>query len=323
MNLSRRQFALASLALGTGFGTSHANTVPSRPIRLIVPYAAGGSTDVFARQLGQELSTRTGQPVIVENKTGGMSVPAVQTLLQSPSDGHTFAILESVTVAVNQFLYKRPPYDPAVLQPAAKLFESALGLVVAPDFPANSVQDFVKRVKDKPGMAYGSAGMGTVLHLMMEAFLERAGAQTMTHVPYRGGLPAVQDLMAGQVSAVMVDLPTIVQHVQTGKLRLLAVTSPTRAKQFPDTPTFAEAGYAGFSGGTWFSAFLPTGTPAPTAQQLSVHLKAALESPRVSSWLNEVAMTSAYLPPNETKAEVQVLTQRYEKIIKQLNIPLL
>lgn len=321
MDLSRRQFALGSLALGSGLSSARADTFPSKTMRIIVPYAAGGSTDVFARHLGQELGARTGQSVIVENRTGGMSVPAVQGLLQSPADGHTFAIFESVTIAVNQFLYKRPPYDPETLQPAAKLFESALGLVVTPDFPANNVEEFVRRVKEKPGMSYGSSGMGTVLHLIMEAFLERAGVNTMTHIPYRGGLPAIQDLMAGQVSAVMIDLPTIVQHVQAGKLRLLAVTSPSRVKQFPNAPTFSEAGYPGFTGGTWFATYLPPGTPSAVAQQLSAHLKTALESPRVSNWLNEVTMTSAYLPPAETKAESRVLAQRYEKIIKQLNIP--
>ncbi len=322
MGLSRRQFTLTALAAGSCLtGAARAETFPSKTMRIIVPYAAGGSTDVFARHLGQELGAKTGQSVIVENRTGGMSVPAVQGLLQSAADGHTFAIFESVTVAVNQFLYKRPPYDPDTLQPAAKLFESGLGLVVAPDFPANNVQEFVRAAKEKPGMAYGSAGMGTVLHLIMEAFLERAGVKSMTHVPYRGGLPAIQDLMAGQVAAVMIDLPTIVSHVQAGKLKLLAVTSATRQKQFPNAPTFSEAGYPGFSGGTWFSAYLPPSTPATIAQQLSAQLKAALESPRVSNWLNEVAMTSAYLPPAETKAESLILTQRYERIIRQLNIP--
>lgn len=321
MNLSRRKFALASAALGPWFTNTHASTYPSKPLRIIVPYAAGGSTDVFARHLGLELGARMGQSVIVENRTGGMTVPAVQTLTQAPADGHTFAIFESVTVAVNQFLYKRPPYDPESLQPAAKLFESALGIVVHPDFPARTLKEFVSRVNEKPGTAYGSAGTGSVLHLIMEAFLERAGVKSMTHVPYRGGLPAIQDLMAGQVPAVMIDLPTIVQHVQAGKVRLLAVTSESRVKQFPDTLTFSEAGYPGFSGGTWFAAYLPPGTPSTIVQQLSTHLRAALESPRISGWLGEVAMNAAYLPPAQTKAESQTLVGKYQKIIKQLDIP--
>lgn len=321
MNLTRRQLAFAGMALSSGLSSTWASSYPSKLIRIIVPYAAGGSTDVFARHLGQELGNITGQSVMVENRTGGMSVPAVQALTQSQPDGHTFAVFESVTVAVNQFLYKRPPYDPETLQPAAKLYESALGLVVAPDFPANNVQEFVQRAKDKPGLAYGSAGMGTVLHLIMEAFLERAGVQSMTHVPYRGGLGAVQDLMAGQVAAVMVDLPTIVQHVQAGKLKLLAVTSPGRVMQFPSAPTFAESGYPGFTGGTWFAAYVPPGTPPLITQQLSNHLKATLQAPRVSDWLNEVSMTAAHLPPSETKQESQQLARRYEKIIKVLNIP--
>jgi tripartite-type tricarboxylate transporter receptor subunit TctC len=143
----------------------------------------------------------------------------------------------------------------------------------------------------------------------------------MTHVPYRSGLGAVQDLMAGQVAAVMVDLPTIVQHVQAGKLKLLAVTAAGRVMQFPNAPTFSESGYPGFTGGTWFAAYVPTGTPPLIAQQLSNHLKAALQAPRVSNWLNEVSMTAAHLPPSETKLESQQLARRYEKIIKVLNIP--
>lgn len=322
MSITRRKFAMAGAAMAPWLATSHAADYPSKPVRIIVPYAAGGSTDVFARQLGQELSARTGQSVIVENRTGGATAPAVSALTQSQPDGHTLAIFESVTVAVNQFLYRKPLYDPGLLQPAAKLYESGLGLVVAPDFPGTTVKEFVSRAQEKPGLAFGSAGTGTTLHLLMEGFLERAGVKSMIHVPYRGGLPAVQDLMAGQIAAVMVDLPTVVQLVQTGKVRLLAVTPSSRVKQFPDTPTFIEAGYPGFSGGTWFAAFVPPGTPPAVTQQLSLHLKGALESPRIIAWLNEVAMSPAYLPPAEAKVESQVLVKKYEKTIKQLNIPL-
>lgn len=322
MSITRRQFTMAGAAMTPWLATSHAADYPSKPVRIIVPYAAGGSTDVFARQLGQELSARIGQSIFVENRTGGATAPAVSALTQSQPDGHTLAIFESVTVAVNQFLYRKPLYDPGLLQPTAKLYESGLGLVVAPDFPATTVKEFVSRAQEKPGLAFGSAGTGTTLHLLMAGFLERAGVRNMIHVPYRGGLPAVQDLMAGQIAAVMVDLPTVVQLVQTGKVRLLAVTASSRVKQFPDAPTFIEAGYPGFSGGTWFAAYVPPGTPPSVTQQLSLHLKGALESPRIIAWLNEVAMSPAYLPPAEAKAESQVLVKKYEKTIKQLNIPL-
>ena len=297
-----------------------ASTYPSKPIRIILPYSPGGAGDGFARQLGVELTASLGQPVIVDNRPGGASVPAMQALNSAPPDGHTFAIFGTEGVTINHQLFKRPPYNPEKLEAIARLADIPFGIIVRADYPAGNLKEFVDRIKTDSNTAFASPGAGTPIHLMMEIFRQRAGLDKMVHVPYKGSAPAVQDMLSGQVNVAMLDPATPLQHIKAGKIRLLAVASERRLPNFPDVPTIAESGYPGFSAIGWYAAYAPPGTPAEIVNKLSAALKAAVQTPKVSKWLTDMELIPAYMPPEQTRAETARETAQYSVIVKRLGI---
>ncbi|MBI5275115.1 MAG: tripartite tricarboxylate transporter substrate binding protein [Burkholderiales bacterium] len=295
---------------------------PSKPIRIILPYSAGGAGDSFLRQLGLELTASLGQPVVVDNRPGGASVPAMQALTAAAPDGHTFAMFGTEGVTINHQLFRKPPYDPEKLEAVARLADIPFGIIVRADFPAQTLKEFVEHVKSQPGTAFASPGAGTPIHLMMELFRQRAGLEKMVHIPYKGSAPAVQDILSGQVSVAMLDPATPLQHIKAGKIRLLAVASEKRLPNFPDVPTIAESGYPGFSAIGWYAAYAPPGTPPDIVNKLSAALKAAVQTPKISKWLTDMELIPAYKPPAETRSETARETAMYSVMVKRLGISL-
>ncbi|HSH89159.1 MAG TPA: tripartite tricarboxylate transporter substrate binding protein [Ramlibacter sp.] len=297
-----------------------AATFPSKPIRIILPYSPGGAGDGFLRQLGIELTASLGQPVVIDNRPGGASVPAMQALTSAAPDGHTFGMFGTEGVTINHQLFKKPPYNPEKLEAIARLADIPFGIIVRADYPAHTLKEFVDRVKSDNSTAFASPGAGTPIHLMMEMFRQRAGLDKMVHVPYKGSAPAVQDILAGQVSVAMLDAATPLQHIKAGKIRLLAVASDKRLPDFPDVPTIAESGYPGFSAIGWYAAYAPPGTPSDVVHKLSAALKAAVQTPKISKWLVDMVLIPAYMGPEDTKAETARETAKYSVIVKRLGV---
>jgi tripartite-type tricarboxylate transporter receptor subunit TctC len=318
VQLARAAMVCAALAT-TAAG---AQTFPSKSVRIIVPYAPGGATDNLARQLSVVAGEKLGQSVIVENRPGGATVIAAQALISSPPDGHTVAIFDPSTVAMNQFLFKKPSYDPAKsIVPVSQLVRIPFGIMVLDNHPAKNLKDFVAMAKAKPGMAFGSSGAGNPVHLSMEMFRAQAGLD-MTHVSYKGGSPAIQDLLGGQIPSMMMDLPSAMQMIKAGKIRVLAVTTAKRSEALPDVPTIAESGYPGFDAGSWFGAFVPAGTPAPVVARLNQVFREAVAQPNITTWIRAQSFEPATTTPDELAAIIRTDEGKYGKTIKDLNFSL-
>jgi tripartite-type tricarboxylate transporter receptor subunit TctC len=311
-------FAVTSLV---AFGVS-ADTYPSRPVRIIVAYAAGGATDSLARHLSVPAGEKLGQSVVVENKPGGATVIAAQTLIQSAPDGYTMAFFDPSTVAMNQYLFKKPPYDPAkTIAPVSMLTRIPFGIMVRTDHPVKTLSEFVAQVKAKTAVTYGHSGAGNPVHLAMERFLAQANLQ-MTHVPYRGGAPALSDLIGGQVGYLMMDVPSAMPFIKDGKVRVLAVTSAKRTEMLPNVPTIAESGYAGYEASSWFGAFVPAGTPPDVIAKLNRTLRETVAKPEVTAWIKDRTLEPATSTPEELAAVIKSDEVKYSEIIKQLNFSL-
>ncbi|MCW5658683.1 MAG: tripartite tricarboxylate transporter substrate binding protein [Burkholderiaceae bacterium] len=311
-------FAAAALAAFT----AAADSFPSKPIRILVAYAAGGATDSLARHLSVPAGEMLGQSVVVDNKPGGATVIAAQALIQSAPDGYTMAFFDPSTVAMNQYLFKKPPYDPAkAIAPVTMLTKIPFGIMVRTDHPVKSLGEFVAQVKAKTAVTYGHSGAGNPVHLAMERFLAQAGLQ-MTHVPYRGGAPALADLIGGQVGYLMMDIPSAMPFIKDGKVRVLAVTSAKRTDMLPDVPTIAELGYAGYEASSWFGAFVPAGTPPDVIAKLNKTLRDAVAKPDVTAWIKGRTLEPATSTPGELAAVIKSDEVKYAQIIKQLNFSL-
>ena len=270
--------ALALAALLSSHYAAAQSGYPSRPIRLIVPSAPGGGTDFTARTLGQKLTESLGQTVIVDNRSGAAGNIGVEIAAKSSPDGYTL-VMPITSFSINPHLYSKLPFDtvkdfsPIVLASQALLF-----LVVTPSVPAKSVSELIGVAKAKPGqLNYANSGNGTTAHLAGELFKKVAGVDIVS-VPYKGGGPAVLDLIAGRVQIYFSTIPAALTQVQAGKLRGVAVTTTKRVSLIPDVPTVAESGLPGFEVVGWFGIFAPAGTPAPIVAKLNKEINAALRS---------------------------------------------
>lgn len=261
--------AFAGLAAAQGY--------PQRTIKLIVPYATGGSTDQTARLVAESLGKRLGQPVVVENRAGAGGSIGHELVANAPADGYTLLFSAAGPLTVTPHTYAKLGYDPVKgFEPIVLVATQPLLLVVNPALPAASVGDLIKSAQDKPGkLSYGSFGNGSAAHLAGEYFKTLAKVD-MVHVPYKGSGPALVDLVGGQIDLMFDVFSTAAPLVKTGKLRALAITSTARSSQFPDVPTMQEAGVEGFEAGTWFGVLAPAGTPSPIVQTLSKAINAVL-----------------------------------------------
>lgn len=257
---------------------AQATDYPSRAIRLIVPYAPGGSADISARLIGDEWSKQLGQPIVIENRAGAGGNIGVDTVAKAKPDGYMIG-LHTVSLAINPAIFPNMPFDTLKdLAPIGTVASSQHVLAINPSVKADSVKTLIKLAKDSPGqLTYGSAGAGSTFHMSAELF--KALAQTdILHVPYRGGGPAMVDTIAGQVDMSFPVLSAALPHIKAGTLKALGVTGPQRSALLPDTPYIAEAGLPDYSFETWFMTFAPAGTPEPVIEKLNQSLNAALTS---------------------------------------------
>ncbi|HYL23574.1 MAG TPA: tripartite tricarboxylate transporter substrate binding protein [Burkholderiales bacterium] len=321
-----RQAALAALLLAAAAGgdPAHAQSYPSKPVTLIVPYPPGGGTDFFARTVGQKMAETLGQPVVlvVENRPGAATIVGAQVAAKAPADGYTVLLGDSATYAINPSLYKKLPYDPVKdFAPVSLTGRFALLLVVNPAvLPVDSTKALVAQARKHPGgIAYGSPGSGSPHHLAMELFKQRAGIDLL-HVPYKGAAPAVQDLLGGRIATMFLDLAAGAPQVKGGKVRALAVASPTRIAALPDVPTLNESGFPGFEAWAWQGLAVPAGTPKEIIARLNSAYAKAIADPAVRQKVSDAGIEPLQSTPQEMADYIRSETAKWAKLIADRHI---
>ncbi len=311
--------AVAALALAAA---AHADTFPSKPLRLIVTYPPGGGADLMARLIAPNMSETLGQPVVVENKAGASGQIAASDVARSAPDGYTL-MLDASSFAVNPSLYAKLPYDPAkAFTPIAVVALFPNVLVVTPSFPAKSVHELIAMAKAKPGeIAFASSGNGSAQHLSGELFKQKAGVQ-MTHIPYKGGGPALNDVLGGQVPMYFANMASGLPHVKAGRLRALAITASKRSPALPDAPTIAESGLPGYEVYEWNAIFAPAGTPAPVVAKLAESIAHAMGSPDIRQRVAELGGEAPGYGPEEAARFVREQTDLWSRVVREAHITL-
>jgi tripartite-type tricarboxylate transporter receptor subunit TctC len=289
------RIAAGAIALGLALacaGVHSQDSYPSKPVRLIVSFAAGGPTDQVARIMSAKLTDLLGQTFVVENKTGAGGNLGAADVAKATPDGYTLLMATVSTHAINPGLYKKMPYDPIQdFAPVSQVGVTPCVLTVHPSVPANDVKGLVALLKANPGKySYGSSGMGSILHLCGEQFKTSAGGLQAVHVPYRGSAPMIADLVGGQISFAFDALPTVLPQVQAGRIRAIGGGMATRARAMPDLPTLQEQGIAGFECYTWNAILAPAKTSPAIVRQLSTAINKALEDPTVLKRLQDAGV---------------------------------
>jgi tripartite-type tricarboxylate transporter receptor subunit TctC len=292
-----------AIAATCSVGASRADDYPSRPIRIIVPYAPGGGADTVARIVARRVSDTIGQPIVIENRTGAGSILGTDAVAKAEPDGYTLLLGQSGPISINPAVYKDLRYDPVKdFAPVTMTTAYPYILVVNAKLPARSLQEFVALAKSQPGaMNYGTTGIGAANHLVAELFNGKAGLK-MTHIPYRGTALAVGDLVAGQVTMVFGDPISVLPHMQSGSLRALAVTSLQRSAVAPEVPTVAESGFPGFDALAWHGILAPAKTPPAIVKKLHAEIVSALKHPETQALLVKQAMQTVGNTPEEFAA---------------------
>ena len=297
-----------------------AQAFPSRPISLVVPNPPGGLVDTSARLAGDSLAKVMGQSVVIENKPGGSGNLAYQMVARGAKDGHTLLVSYSGYHIANPILMDKLPWEPKDLTPVGLITVATNVIAVHPSVPASNLREFIAYAKANPDkLNYASQGNGSVSHIGTEIFKMQTGAQ-MTHVPYKGSGQAIADVLAGQVQVFITTPPSVMQHVQAGKLKALAVTGKTRHPGMPQVPTVAEAGLSNFELESWVAIYAPTGTPREVIAKLSADLKRAMELPETRQRADAAGIEVRYLPPAETTRVLERETADWAKAIKAANI---
>ncbi|UIF87288.1 tripartite tricarboxylate transporter substrate binding protein [Cupriavidus sp. UYPR2.512] len=315
--------AACIVALGAHAGLAQAQSYPNKPIRLIVPFAAGGTTDIVARAVSDGLGRELGQPVVVENRGGGGGAIGADALAKSAPDGYTLGIATVSTMATNPATNARNPYDPLKdFAPITNLVNVPNVLTVNPKVPAKTLKEFVAMLKANPGKySYASAGKGSISHLDGELFKDITKTD-MVHIPYRGSGPALNDTLAGQVNAQFDNLPSSMPHIQAGKLRALAVAAPKRVEGLPDVPTFAEAGMKDMNNMAWYGLVAPAGTPAAIITRVHDAAVKALQDPNVKRRLADSGAYTDGNTPAQYAAQIKRELDLRKKIARDQNITL-
>lgn len=316
--MKRRSLILVATvcSLGTGSGVLAQADWPGRPVRIVVPFAAGGTTDLSARIVAEQLSQRFKQPFIVENKAGaGGNVGAAEVAKAVP-DGTTFLMGTPGTQAINQFLYSKMPYDSAKdLVPVSFVVRVPNVLMVHPQVPARSIPELIALLKAQPGkLAYGSPGNGTTGHLSTELFKTQAGV-FVTHIPYRGSGPMLQDLVAGQIQLAIDNLPSALPLIQAGKLVALGVTSPQPVPQLPGVPTIASV-LPGYAAEAWFVLMAPAGTAPPIIDKLAAEVDLMLKQPEVIERFTRIGATPVGGTPRQLGDFIGAETQKWKSVVR-------
>ena len=323
MTLNRtltRRLVCAATALWLGASVMPAAAqadYPNKPVRMLIGFPPGQATDTLGRAIAQKLSQQLGQQFVVENKPGAAGIIATQAAMSSPPDGYTLLVSSSGPLAVNPGLYSKLPYDPIKdFTPVAGIAIVPLVLVTNPSFPATNLKELVAAAKAKPkSVNYASGGSGVTNHLVMEMFRGAAGVD-MTHIPYKGGPPAVTDLIGGQVNVMFETSVAVLPFVKQGKLRALAVSSSKRLTTAPDIPTVAELGYPGFSGVPWVAIMAPANTPAPIVAKLNAEVNKALASKEIRDQFAGQGVEPMQMTSEELGAFVKSELAKWTKVVK-------
>jgi len=312
--------ALAALtALTIPMGAS-AQAFPTKPITLVVPNPPGGLVDTSARLLAEPLARVIGQSVVVDNKPGASGNLAYQTVARAPKDGHTLLVSYSGYHIANPILMDKLPWELKDLTPVGLITVATNVIAVHPSVPANTLKEFIAYAKQHPGkLNYASQGNGSVSHIGTEIFKLQTGV-SMVHVPYKGSGQAIADVLGGQVELFITTPPSVMQHVQSGKLKALAVTGKTRHPGMPNVPTVAEAGLANFELESWVALYAPAGTPPAVLQKLSADVKRSMELPETKQRADAAGIEVRYLSPAETSKVLERETAEWTKAIKAANI---
>lgn len=316
----RRTLALAMLATGAlalAPLAAQAQAFPSKSLTMIVPFSPGGTTDILARVVGQFMAKDLGQPVIIDNRPGAGGNIGAQMVARAAPDGYTILMGTVGTHAINQSLYKKMPFDP--IKDFAPITRVALVpnlLVANPSQPFKTVKELIAYAKANPGkVTFASSGSGTSIHLSGEMFQQMAGVD-MQHIPYKGSAPALSDLLGGQTAIMFDNMPSVIGHVRAGKLRPIAVTTPTRSPALPDVPTIAESGVPNYSATSWFGILAPAATPAPVIARLNASILKALADPEVKKKLAEQGAEPHGEKPEQFAEFIRSETAKWGQTVK-------
>jgi tripartite-type tricarboxylate transporter receptor subunit TctC len=318
--MRRRQIALAALAIIAAAGPTLAQSYPTRPIRMVVPFAPGGATDIVARLIGEQLSRQLGQPVVVENRAGAGGTVGSDIVAKAPADGYVLVVSNIAAHGAGPAITRNMPYDAdRDFTHIALIGTIANALVVNPNLPARMLEEFMAHARRNPGLFYGSGGRGTSAHLSGELLRAMTGLD-IVHVPYRGAAPAMADLIGGQIPAVFDAIGSIAPAVRAGQLRMLAVTSPQRSPAMPDVPTMAEAGVPGYEATSWFGFSGPAGLPPPVVERLSQGLRRAMEEPAVTQRLAALGFVRRDYSPAEYQSFVRAELAKWADVVRRAGI---
>ena len=315
------RFAILSALAVFVSASAQAQNYPDRPIKLIAPFPAGGLADVLARAVGDEMSKSLGQPVIVENRAGAGGNNGADAAAKSTPDGYTLLMSSAGILTANPFLYSKMPFDAeTAFIPISNVAEMPMILVVNPKVLAQNLKELVALAKAEPNkLNFGSPGIGTTGHLGLAMFMHAAGVQ-ITHVPYRGAAPAITDLIAGQIDGVVDNPPTVISHIEGGRLRPLAVAATQRMTLLPNIPTAAEAGVANYEANSWFGIAAPAGTPAPIVARLAKEIAAAVRTPAMQERFAKSGARLVGDTPEQFAAQIKAERAKWGEIIKAANI---
>ena len=320
MNRNFLRFAVAALAAALSLPVL-AQDYPSRPVRLIVPVAAAGMTDIMGRLIARKLQDRLGQPVVVENRAGGGGNLGTEAVVRAPADGYTLLYAYPGPIVVNPWLSKSLGYDPLKdLAPVSLLLSYPMVLAVHPSVPANNVQEFIAAAKKaNPPYSYGSAGNATTSHLIMELFRREAGIELL-HVPYKGAAPAMTDLIAGRLQATVDSLALIWPQHRAGKIKALGITSRERNPAAPELPTVAEGGLKDFEVIAWQSILVPAATPRPVIDRLAKEFAGIIADPEVRKEMATRGLDPAYKDPAAFAQMLRAESATWRRVVTEANI---
>jgi tripartite-type tricarboxylate transporter receptor subunit TctC len=300
-----------------------AQSYPGKPIRIVVPYSAGGGTDIVARAVGQKLAERWGQSVIVDNRVGASGMIGAEAVAKAPADGYTLLMATPPEIAVNHFLYPKVAYNPERdFAPITLVAVTPLVIATHPGVPARNIQELIALAKARPGtLGYATPGTGSTQHLTAEMLMAQAGIR-LVHIPYKGAGQSIPDVMGGQVPLGIYGLLTINQQAKAGKLRILAVTTPRRASTAPELPTLAESGFPGFDTSLWFGLLAPAATPKEVVSRVHDEVVRVLKLPDVVERIASQGADIVGDTPAEFGAFIAAESAKYARIIKQAGVKL-
>ena len=317
-----KRFALLCVLSLAAVSSAVAQTFPAQTVKIIVPFPPGGATDILARLVANELGQKWAVPVIIENRAGASGTIGSEQLVRSPQDGYTLMVTATHHV-INPSLYKHLQYDTrTAFTPIAEIASVPNVLVVNPSLPVKTVRELIKYAKDKPGVvSFGSTGVGGANHLAGELFKHEAGID-IVHVPYKGEAPALNDLIGGHIPMMFDSLPGVIQHIRSGQLRALGVTSLTRTSAAPDIPTIDESGVKGFDATAWFGMYAPSKMPAELTRKISSDVLDVLRLPRIQTKFAELGADPGTMAEPEFARFVNAEISKWGKVIAAANIKL-